>query len=253
VRTVDYGDVAFTVDKGGNIVPVGNDPSIRDAPGSGTGTQVPGTHTGTQAIDYSSFLGIYGLPPDVQAEANKIFANTTDVNQATQLALAYVRGTDWYAKTYPGIKEGIARGVVSNEADYRGYLNTVDTLTKQYYGRAVSSDEVAGYLQQGFNPDYVGRLFAGKAYTGANFNNIQYAAGNFGDTGRLTDPELVALGNENAGIDSELGQRIQNRLTVAQQRIRSIFSGTEATPALSLANGRLQATSLGAQSPDVGA
>lgn len=204
--------------------------------------------------DLGSFLNIYGLPTDVQSKVNQIFASTSDVNQATSLAMAYIRGTPWYAQTYPGIQEGIAKGVVTNESDYRNYLNQVNTLTQQYQGRQVGSDELAGYLQQGYSPTHVGQLYAGKAYVGANRNDIQYAAGAMDSQGQFTDAELAALGNENAGLDSELGQRIQNRFNVAKQRIQTAFSGTLATPGLSTSNGRLQATSLGGNGPsDVGA
>jgi hypothetical protein len=123
----------------------------------------------------------------VQSKVNQIFAQTGDVNQATALAMAYIRGTPWYAQTYPGIQEGIARGVIGNEADYRSYLNSVNGLTQQYQGRQVGSDELAGYLQQGFSVDHVGRLYAGKAYVGANRNDIQYATGAFDAQGPLSD------------------------------------------------------------------
>lgn len=198
--------------------------------------------------DVGSFLSLYGLPSDVAAKVQDIFANTSDVQQATALALAYIRGTQWYAKTYPGIQEGIAKGIIGNEADYRAYMNSVNNLTKQYQNRDVGSDELAGYLQNGYTTEYVGRLYAGQAYVGANRNDIQYATGAFDASGPLSQEELTALGNESAGIDSELGQRIQNRLALAKKRIEGVFSGSLATPGLSTANGRLQSTTLGGTS-----
>jgi hypothetical protein len=134
--------------------------------------------------DLGSFLNIYGLPTEVQSKVNQIFASTADVNQATSLAMAYIRGTPWYAQTYPGIQEGIAKGVIGNEADYRNYLNNVNGLTQQYQGRPVGSDELAGYLQNGFSVDHVSRLYAGKAYVGANRNDIQYTTGAFDSQGQ---------------------------------------------------------------------
>jgi len=98
---------------------------------------------------------------EVQSTVNQIFASTADVNQATSLAMAYIRGTPWYAQTYPGIQEGIAKGVINNEADYRSYLNSVNTLTQQYQGRQVGSSELAGYLQQGFSVDHVSASLCG--------------------------------------------------------------------------------------------
>jgi hypothetical protein len=204
--------------------------------------------------DLGSFLNIYGLPTDVQSKVNQIFANTADVNQATSLAMAYIRGTPWYAQTYPGIQEGIAKGVINDESGYRNYLNQVNGLTQQYQGRQVGSDELAGYLQNGYSPTHVGQLYAGKAYVNANQNDIQQAAGAMDSQGQFTGTELTALGNENAGLDSELGQRIQNRFNIAKQRIQTAFSGSLATPGLSTSGGRLQATSLGGNTtPDVGA
>lgn len=248
MRTREEGTTYTIVN--GEIVPV--DAKIYDTE---PGQYVPSGDktTGSVPTDYSAFLNIYNLPADVQSKVNQIFGQTGDVNQATALAMAYIRGTPWYAQTYPGIKEGIAKGVISNEADYRSYLNNVNNLTQQYQGRHVGSDELAGYLQQGFSVDHVGRLYAGKAYVGANRNDIQYATGAFDSQGRLNDQELAALGNENAGLDSELGQRIQNRLDLARQRIRTAFSSSLATTGLSTANGRLQATSLGGNSSDVAA
>ena len=208
----------------------------------------------TPAADYSNFLGVYGLPSDVQNKVNQIFSSTTDLNQATSLAMAYIRGTPWYAQTYPGIQEGIAKGVINDESGYRNYLNQVNGLTQQYQGRQVGSDELAGYLQNGYSPTHVGQLYAGKAYVNANQNDIQQAAGAMDSQGQFTGTELTALGNENAGLDSELGQRIQNRFNIAKQRIQTAFSGSLATPGLSTSGGRLQATSLGGNTtPDVGA
>jgi hypothetical protein len=212
-----------------------------------------GATVGTALADPGAFLGLYGLPSDVASKVNEIFVKNPDVGTATQLAMAYIRGTPWYAQTYPGIQEGIARGVIGNEADYRKYLNDINNLTQQYQGRHVGSDELVGYLGQGYTTTHVGQLYAGTAWANANKADVQYTTGAF-DTGQLSPAELAALGNENAGLDSELGQRLQNRLNLAQQRLRGVFSGSLATPGLSTANGRLQATSLGGKtSPDVGA
>lgn len=224
--------------------------NFSDAPTSGSGT----SQNNFVPPDVGSYLSLYGLPSDVAAKVQDIFANTSDVNQATALALAYIRGTQWYSQTYPGIQAGIAKGIIGNEADYRAYMNSVNNLTKQYQNRDVGSDELAGYLQNGYTTEYVGRLYAGQAYVGANRNDIQYATGAFDASGPLSQEELTALGNESAGIDSELGQRIQNRLALAKKRIEGVFSGSLATPGLSTANGRLQSTTLGGTpTPDVAA
>ena len=213
--------------------------------GGGGGTTAP--------TDWSSMLGIYGLPPDVAAKVNQIFTTATDVSQATALALAYIRGTSWYAQTYPGIQEGIARGVVSNEADYRSYLNNVNNLAKQYLGRDISGSELAGYLGQGFNVDRIGRIFQGGAIAQTSGQDWRYTTGAFDDQGALTSDEQTALGQEQAGIDTALGQRVQRRLALAQQRLQGVFQGSLATTGLSTSNGRLTSTTLGAKAPDVAA
>jgi hypothetical protein len=263
-----------TVDDGGNIVPAvgGPSPGARDNPGTesfpnqnpnggdaGTGGQGGGTGAGgsttttTAPTDWSSLLGIYGLPPDVAAKVAAIFSQTTDVSQATALALAYVRGTSWYAQTYPGIQEGIARGIIGNEADYRSYLNNVNILAKQYLGRDISGQELSDYLKQGFNVDRISRIFQGGAIAQTNGQDWRYATGAFDSQGALTGDEQAALGQEQAGIDTALGQRVQRRLALAQQRMQTIFQGGLATPGLSTSSGRIASTSLGSQANDVAA
>ncbi len=219
--------------------------------GGGGGGGTTGTGLSGNAADAT--FGFYGLPSDVQAEVDQIFANTADVNAATQLALAYIRGTDWYAQTYPGIQQGIQNGVVGSEADYRAYVNQINQLTLQYYGRQATSQDIANYLGQGFSVGRVGQGFQGQAYVTANRPALQYQFGAFGD-GRLSDDQLTALGNESAGIDTALGQQIQNQLKLAQQRIQRVFQGTAATPSLSVGTNGLSAPSLQGQragAPDV--
>lgn len=204
--------------------------------------------------DIGSFLAIYGLPSDVQAKVQQIFQNTSDVNQATALAMAYIRGTPWYAQTYPGIQEGIAKGVIGNEADYRNYLNQVNTLTQQYLGRDIGSGELGDFLKQGYDPTRIGRIYQGGAIAKTNAGDWQYATGAFDENGPLTADEQAAVGQEQAGIDTVLGQKVQRRLDLAKQRMTAVFSGSGASPSLSLANGRLSAPSLaGAAAPDVAA
>lgn len=204
--------------------------------------------------DWSSMLGIYGLPTDVQNKINQIFANTSDVNQATALAMAYIRGTNWYAQTYPGIQEGIARGVISNEADYRAYVNQLQQLNKQFYGTDITSQQIADYLKAGYSTGHVNQLFQGHAYATANRNDLRYLTGAFGE-GPISDQDLETLGQENAGLDSAMGQKLQSLVQKAQQRMQTVFNGTLATPSLSLGANGLQSPGLAGtrQSPDVAA
>lgn len=256
----DTGNYAYTVDPKGNIVVNTNVGAGADvgASGNGGGTTPEGSQpanpTPQGPTDYSSFLGIYGLPPDVQAKVSQIFSSTPDVNQATALAMAYIRGTPWYAQTYPGINEGISRGVINNESDYRSYVNAINQLNQQYYGSSATADQISGYLKAGYDPTHVGKLFQGHAYAVANGQDLRYLTGAFGG-GQITDQNLETLGQEQAGLDSSLGQQLQNAVQKAQVRLNKAFSGVVATPSLSLGTTGLSSPSMAGQkgSPDVAA
>jgi hypothetical protein len=186
---------------------------------------------GAAATDWSAYLDFWNLPPDLKKELDSIFRNTPDVNQAIAKAQAYVRGTPWYAQTYPGIQNAIAKGLVRDEAGYRALQNQFNQVYRQYNnGQELSAGEYAGYLGEGISADTLARRFQGAALTNVEGNDWQYLEGNFGE-GRLSDTEKSAYGQQRAGIDSELGLRVQRRLQMAQERIRSVFSGTLATNA----------------------
>jgi hypothetical protein len=202
-------------------------PNTTAAPAPAPAAPAPAAPAPTP-VDWSSYLGLYGLPADVQKELNAIFTRTPDVNQATALALAYVRGTPWYAQTYPGIQEAIAKGIVRDEAGYRQAQNGYNQVFRQYNNRDLTAEEFAGYLKEGVSADTIGRRFQGAATATVYGNDWQYAEGNFGE-GRLSDEEKTAYGRQTAGLDSELGQRVQRRLDLAKERIRTVFSGTLAT------------------------
>src|SRR6478609_10214162 len=90
-------------------------------------------NAGLPTIDWASLLGEYGLPSDIISELDRIFRQTGDINQAILLGQAYVRGTDWYASTFPGIQAGINAGLFSDERGYRQYQQQVDQVYQQYY------------------------------------------------------------------------------------------------------------------------
>lgn len=301
--------------------------------GGGGGAPTPQTLTG---FDWQDYLGFFGLPPDLISEIDKIFSDNYDVNTAAQLALSYVRGTTWYANTYPGIKEGIAKGIVTNEADYRAYLNQANQLYQNFYGRSITSNELAALLtngvditllgkqlnatanlaslqklsvsnyftqdelqqiantnaglpsqtgdylngllqytqsvaplysqygvplargvvesnfKNGVTTDTIGKQLQGNAYIQANSPDIQYLAGAFG-SGALSGDQLTAYGQQQAGLDSGLGEQLNTMISKAQSRLNRIFQGSLATPSLSLTSGGgLNAPSLGAPTkPDV--
>lgn len=202
----------------------------------------------------TSFFGSLGLPPDVIERVNKIFSQYSDTNAASAAALGYIRGTPWYTQTYPGIAEGIAKGVVSNEADYRNLLNQQSQIYKQYLGRDVTAAEFAANLGEGAPLSTIGGRLQGAALAGTYGNDWRYTLGAF-DT-RPTDAEVKALGEESAGLDSPLGQQLKRRLDLANQRLAGVFRGTLATPGLSVSNGRLSAPGLAPLSgarPDIAA
>lgn len=195
---------------------------------SGTPGYTTGPATGA-TTDWSAYMDFWNLPADLKKELDSIFRNTPDVNQAIAKAQAYVRGTPWYAQTYPGIQDAIAKGIVRNEADYRSLQNQFNQVYRQYNdGRDLTAAEYAGYLGEGISADTLGKRFQGAAIATVYGNDWQYAEGNFGE-GRLSDEEKTAFGRQSAGLDSELGIRVQRRMQMAQERIRSVFSGTLAT------------------------
>jgi len=213
--------------------------------------------TADPSVDWAgAFFGALGLPDDVMNQVTQILRDhAQDQTLAQALATQYIRSTGWYAIHYPGALEGIANGTIADEAGYTSYMNQLNVLSNQYNGRAISGDEVKGYLQAGYNPGYVANLYQGQAYVSANKPELQYLAGAFGQ-GAMSQDQLTAVGNESAGIDSPLGQLQQKIITKAQQIQSKITSGTLATPSLSLGTNGLSAPSLqgtNASTPDVGA
>lgn len=236
--------------------PTPSGPSPAPAPPSNPYVAPPTPDTETnkhlENADWAAaFFGSLGLPKDVVEQVNKLFTQYSDVNAASAAALGYIRGTSWYATTYPGIAEGIQKGLVSNEADYRNLLNQQSQVYKQYLGRDVTSAEFASNLGEGVPLSTVGGRLQGAALAGTYGNDWRYKLGAF-DTAP-TDAEVTALGQEGAGLDSALGQQVKKRLDLAQQRLAGVFSGSLATPNLSLINGRLSAPGLAAPKADLAA
>ena len=198
----------------------------------------------------SAFFGALGLPDDVMSQVVKVLRDhAQDQNLAQALATQYIRSTPWYQVHYPGALEGIANGTIQDERGYTQYMHQINALSQQYQGRAVSGDEVKGYLQAGYDTGYVGKLYGGQAWVAANRNDTQYTLGAFGDNGQLDQAGLTALGNENAGIDTGLGQKYAGDLQKATDRFRRIFQGTLAQGST---NG-LQQRNQAQQTPDVAA
>lgn len=213
----------------------------------------PGTPP-APALDWHAYLINWGFTSDIVDELDRIFRTYADPSQASSSALAYIRGTDWYATTFPGIQEGMRLGVVSNEADYRSYTNQMNDLYQRYYGRSVTGADVSSALKSGYTTGHVNAHFSGQAYIAANQNDIQYTLGAFGP-GEASDTELASLGDQQGGLDNVVGAQFQQRYAAALQRLHGVFQGTLASPNFSIQNGRTAAPSLagGRNTGDIGA
>lgn len=192
-------------------------PSVLGAPagnpGGGTGSGPLGTDTSNSAggtgdtgtgnvgpVDWQALLGLYGLPQDVVDELNVIFQQAKgNLDQAIAIGRGYVRGTDWYAQTYPGIQSGINNGLFNDEQGYMAFKGQINQLYQQYYGRAATPNEVSQYATQGQTASHVAALFQADAIKGNLSDPLK---------GLFTDDELTAFSQEQAGIDTALGQKI---------------------------------------------
>ncbi len=167
------------------------------------------THT-----DWQSILGLYGLPPDVIAELDRIFQTTGDLSQAVTLGQAYIRSTPWYSTTFPGIQAGINAGLFGDEQGYRTYSNQINQLFQQYYGRPATASEISQFVTSGQNASQVAAHLQAQAIQG-NINDPLRAL--------FTPEELTAFSNQQAGIDTALGQRIAAEADLAM-RVNSLYS-----------------------------
>ena len=239
---------------GGYSVPTFTDAGANGGSTSGGGSTSPDP-TALANDWYKAFFSNFGVPADVQNSLIDILKKyASDPSIAQTLATQYLRTTPWYQTTFPGFSAGVSNGIFTDETGYRNYLNSINSVYNQYLGRHVSGDELTALLNEGAAPQLVANRFQGQAYIQANSPEIQYLGGAFGN-GRLTQDQLTALGNENAGIDTAQGQLQQKILAKAQQIQQKLFTGQLATPNLSLgANGLGASSLLGTnQKPDVAA
>jgi hypothetical protein len=219
-------------------------------------TDSTGVDPSTLANDwYKAYFGSYGLPQDVQdALIGLLTKYAADPSTAMALSTQYLRSTPWFQTTFPGFSSGVQNGMFTDETGYRNYMNTINSIYNQYMGRHVSGDEINALLKEGAAPQLVANRFQGQAWVQANTAETQYLGGAFGQ-GRLSSDQLTALGNENSGIDTAQGQIQQKILAQAQRIQQKIFTGTLATPSLSLGTNGLTAPSLAGnqQTPNVAA
>lgn len=243
----------------GTVADILSIPIAPKGPGPGPGTPPggPGNPKGDPPkinLDWRAYLADWGFPKEVVDELTRIFSTYPDAQGASAAALAYIRGTDWYATTFPGINEGIRKGIITNEQDYRSYVNQLNDLYSRYYGRGVSSAEVGNALSGGKTASHLNAELQGQAYANTQKPEAQYLLGAFGDR-QATDSELTAYGQNAVGLDNQIGMGVANKITNAQEKLRRVFEGTLASPSLSLLkSGRLVGSSLGGVNQnDVGA
>lgn len=209
-------------------------------------------------IDWAQvYFGNYGLPSDLIGQIEDLGKKygTTNPDVFFHAAQNLVRGSDWFAQTYPGFAAGVRAGLFSDENGYRGYVSALTNVYQQYLGRHVSGNETAAALAQGATPSLIANQFQGDTIANVNQNQWQYLTGAFDESGPLSAAETQAFGREQAGIDTPLGEMVQKRVTQAMGRAQALFGGTLGAPSLSLSSsGRLLSPSLGGNaSPDVAA
>lgn len=216
--------------------------------------------------DYSSLFTFFGLPSDLVGTINKMMAQYISsgmtIDDATTQILGYIRGTPWYAQTYPGIAYGLSSGLFDEtqdmEVQYRKYVNEADQYSQQYLGSNVSSADIVKLLQSGTSAAVYGKQLEGQSYANAytqDWNNIlePFGTGQFGN-GPLQPNQALALGEEQVGYKTTLGDQLNKALQLATQRMQKVLKGTYATPADLQRKQTLVAPSLGAEvTPDVGA
>lgn len=259
-------DNAATVALANNL-PADLDPAIKTAiiarAGAITGTTTSSTTTGdntpptttttTPPLDWRAYLANWGFEDADVTELDRIFKTYTDPTQAAAAGLAYIRGTQWYSRTFQGIGAGIKAGLFSDEAGYRAYVNDMNQVYRRFYNRDVTTQEVSDFLNNGTNPNAINQHLTGQAAVQAQLPDLQYQLGAFDSQGRATDAEVSAYGDQLGGLSNMIGPKLQDRLDKARQKMATIFQGVSATPSLSMVLGRPQATSFGTDisKPDI--
>ncbi len=198
-----------------------------------------------------------GIPSDVATRIDKLIAGYTDQAAAKAAAQTYLRTTDWYKQTFPGIEYGVRNGLFADESGYRQYVNELNNIYQQQIGRQATGTDAATWLMQGKNVDYIAKYIAGQASTAPGTVGAQQAqalAGAQGENGMLSQRELAALGEQNAGLTSPLGQKIAAQMDAAAKRLQGVFQGTAGTPSISLGpQGPFSQTLQGQKATDIGA
>jgi hypothetical protein len=222
------------------------------APSAG-GTGGGGAATQPAVPDWEQALIAQGMPPALVQQIKDYYAAHADDPDVQTKTLALVRGSDWWQTTFAGFWQGYANGMFTDETGYRSWLTSANDAWQRYYGRTLTPEERAMYLQQGFSPARLEQIGAGHAYAETNRPDIQWETGAF-SSAPLTDAEREAYGQEATGLDSAFGQQIKARVDKAIQTAQAVFGGTLATPNISIGGAGLSAPSLNPQpKPDISA
>lgn len=209
-----------------------------DSPQAGDDNAGNGATNPTTPSDWAEiFWGSLGLPSDLVAQLDATLAQYPDATTAQAIGMNMIMQSGWFAQTFPGYQMGEANGLYSDMTGYRNYVNALNTLSNQYNGSNVSTGDVLSLLQQGLSPDTYGKRLAGAAYVNANSPDIQRTLGAFGNQagqgpgGQLTQDQLTAYGQEEAGIDTPLGQQLNTAYAAAKTRMDKVFQGVLGRPA----------------------
>lgn len=209
--------------------------------------------------DWGALFG-FNIPQSLIDQIMQQFGEDPDTNRAVSRALAFLRGTQWYKDTFPGIGEGIKRGLFTSqtpEAEYRQWLAQVQQVWARYnsMGGTLDKTDLEFWLSQGFSADTVERRFQGRAFAQTYGADLRYVSGAFDTQGALTDEETTELGFHQAGLHSARGLSLAKRVEDAQRRMERIFQGVLATPMFEQRSRGIAAASLAPQRgrPDIGA
>lgn len=230
-------------------------PPATDTGDNGDGTSTTPADT-EPVVDWHSWLENWGFPPDVISKLDEMArlypASRGDL--FVRDAIYYLRGTDWHKQMFVGFSEAVRSGLLTDERQYRQYVNGVNDAYKRYLNRNITNEELTQMFNFAWDPTRVEGELAAGAYAQANEGDINYLFGAF-DEGALTPEQLKNFGRQKVGIGNQQGNDLLRRVSLAQDRLRRVFEGTLATSALGVGpTGRLASSSMnpGTLTPDIG-
>jgi len=164
---------------------------------------------------------------EVQETHRKYFGTSMDREQLGQVAAGAVTG----------------RASAAFLEHYYSFINSVGEEYELRHGEAASKERLDQMFETGKSAARWGMELQGESYIAANRGDIQGTAGafNFGaglaGPGAFSEEELKALGEQEAGITTELGLDMQRRVATATQRMSRIWQGQSVQGTVSLPGG----------------